>query len=415
MLGLGYVGFPLAVAFASKHRVVGFDSNAARVAELRLKADASGQHPSKSIVDPAGLEFTSDSADLAECELFIIAVPTSVDSKNRPDLSPLTIATGVVGRHLRSGSVVIFESTVFPGCTEDVCIPILEQQSGLTYNRDFFVGYSPERINPGDTIHSLAQIVKVTSGSTPDVAEAVDRLYSSIISAGTYMAPSIKVAETAKILENIQRDVNIALMNEFSMIVGALGIEMSSVLPVAKSKWNFLDFRPGLVGGHCVAVNPYYMIHAAESLGRASDLMQASRRVNEQMPQYVAASVAKLVDQTNPHSQSRRVLILGATYKADCDDARNSKVPHLVRALEGYGISVDVWDPTIAIDDPQVEEIRGNLREEPEGHYQGAVLAAPHQVFLDLGVAAIRAQIGSDALIFDIGGAFPRNQTDAAL
>ncbi|MFN5512500.1 MAG: nucleotide sugar dehydrogenase, partial [Burkholderiales bacterium] len=347
IIGLGYVGLPLAVEFGKHRPVLGVDINTARIQELSGGQDSTLEVEPEELAKAAHLQFSHDLQDLASCGVFIVTVPTPIDAANRPDLTPLIKASETVGKALRRGAVVIYESTVYPGCTEEVCVPLLERHSGLRFNQDFFCGYSPERINPGDKEHRLPSIRKVTSGSTPEVADAVDALYGQIITAGTHKASSIRVAEAAKVIENTQRDLNIALMNELSLIFHRLGIDTLEVLQAAGTKWNFLPFRPGLVGGHCIGVDPYYLTHKAQEVGYHPEVILAGRRINDSMARHVADETVKLLLRKNQPVLGSRVLVLGLTFKENCPDVRNTKVVDIVRSLQAYNAQVDVYDPWI--------------------------------------------------------------------
>src|SRR5579872_3108521 len=345
IVGLGYVGLPLAVEFGKHFETIGFDVKSARIAELKAGRDSTLEVSKAGLKEATRLTYTTDLADLKRCQVFIVTVPTPIDGYKRPDLTPLERASDSVGKVLKVGDVIIYESTVYPGCTEEVCVPILERVSGLKFNRDFFVGYSPERINPGDKEHRLTTIKKVTSGSTPEVAEFVDQLYSRIIKAGTHRASSIRVAEAAKVIENTQRDVNIALINELALIFNRLGIDTEEVLNAAGTKWNFLPFRPGLVGGHCIGVDPYYLTHKAQEIGYNPEMILAGRRLNDNMSLYVAGEITKLMARKRIHVNGCRALVLGITFKENCPDIRNSKVVDVIRELQKFGAQVDVHDP----------------------------------------------------------------------
>lgn len=345
VIGLGYVGLPLAVEFGKTRPVLGFDINAARISELQSRHDSTLEVTPEELIEAKQLSYSSNLADLAGCGIFIVTVPTPIDKANRPDLTPLIKASETVGKALKSGAVVIYESTVYPGCTEEVCVPVLEKFSGLKFNQDFFCGYSPERINPGDKVNTLTKIKKITSGSTPEVAKAVDELYASIITAGTYPATSLRVAEAAKVIENTQRDLNIALVNELSVIFDRLGIDTTEVLEAAGSKWNFLPFRPGMVGGHCIGVDPYYLTHKAEEVGYHPQVILAGRRINDNMARYAARNVIKLMLRNGIDVARSTVGVLGITFKENCPDIRNSKVVDMVREFEAWGIKVVVADP----------------------------------------------------------------------
>lgn len=344
IIGLGYVGLPLAVEFGKKQQVIGFDINQYRVDELSNAHDSTLEVTSEQLKESIHLEFTTDQSKLKECSIFIITVPTPIDDANRPDLTPLEKASETVGKSMHKGSIVIYESTVYPGCTEEICVPILEKFSGLKFNQDFYCGYSPERINPGDKVNTLTKIKKITSGSTPSASKVVDDLYQSIITAGTFQATSIKVAEAAKVIENTQRDLNIALVNELSVIFNRLGIDTLEVLEAAGSKWNFLPFRPGMVGGHCIGVDPYYLTHKAEQIGYNPQVILAGRRINDNMAKYAARSVIKLMVKNGIDVSKSKVGVLGLTFKENCPDIRNSKVIDLIRELESWGIEAVVTD-----------------------------------------------------------------------
>ncbi|MDG2003514.1 MAG: Vi polysaccharide biosynthesis UDP-N-acetylglucosamine C-6 dehydrogenase TviB [Novosphingobium sp.] len=345
VIGLGYVGLPLAVEFGRRRPVVGFDINAVRIEQLRRGEDVTLEADAEELASAKYLSFTTDLADIAECDLFIVTVPTPIDAHRRPDLTPLIKASETVGKVLKAGDIAVFESTVYPGATEEDCVPVLERVSGLTYNRDFFCGYSPERINPGDKEHRLSTIRKVTSGSTPEVADLVDAIYSEIITAGTYNAESIRVAEAAKVIENTQRDLNIALINELAIIFNRMGIDTEAVLEAAGTKWNFLPFRPGLVGGHCIGVDPYYLTHKAQEIGYHPEIILAGRRLNDGMGAYVAEQLVKAMLKQRIQVNGARVLIMGLTFKENCPDLRNTRVIDVITELESFGVSVDVYDP----------------------------------------------------------------------
>jgi len=419
VIGLGYVGLPLAVEFGKKRAVLGFDINASRVLELKAGRDSTREVREKDLEGAPHLTFSSQPDDLNGCGIFIVTVPTPVDQANRPDMMPLVKASETVGRAIRAaapGCVVIYESTVYPGATEEVCVPVLEKFSGKKFNVDFFCGYSPERINPGDKEHRLPTIRKITSGSTPDAAEAVDALYLQIITAGTHRAGSIKIAEAAKVIENIQRDVNIALMNELSLIFHRLGIDTLEVLQAAGTKWNFLPFRPGLVGGHCIGVDPYYLAHKAQEVGYHPEVILAGRRVNNHVVTHVADEVIKLMLRKKLPVLGSKVLVLGLTFKENCPDLRNTKVADLVRVLSSYNTEVDVYDPWIDVDEAQHEYGLQCLREVPApGRYAAIVLAVGHREFVELGEAGIKAFGLPGAVLFDVKGILPNGSADARL
>lgn len=418
IIGLGYVGLPLAVEFGKHRPVLGFDINAARIAELQAGRDSTLEVEPPDLAAARQLQFSSNAADLRACQVFIVTVPTPVDQANRPDLTPLVKASETVGKALKAGDVVIYESTVYPGATEEVCVPVLEKHSGLTFNQDFYCGYSPERINPGDKQHRLPTIRKVTSGSTPEAAQAVNQLYAQIITAGTYQASSIRVAEAAKVIENTQRDVNIALMNELSLIFNKLGIDTLEVLQAAGTKWNFLPFRPGLVGGHCIGVDPYYLTHKAQEVGYHPEVILAGRRINDGMAGHVADQTVKLMLRKNLPVLGSRVLVLGLTFKENCPDVRNTKVVDMVHTLQGYNMQVDVYDPWINVAEAQHEYGLQCLAEMPTpdtGQYAAIVLAVGHQQFVALGEAGIKALGQKGAVLFDVKGILPLGAADGRL
>jgi len=418
IIGLGYVGLPLAVEFGKHRPVLGFDINTARIAELQAGRDSTLEVEPPDLAAARQLQFSSNAADLRACQVFIVTVPTPVDQANRPDLTPLVKASETVGKALKAGDVVIYESTVYPGATEEVCVPVLEKHSGLTFNQDFYCGYSPERINPGDKQHRLPTIRKVTSGSTPEAAQAINQLYAQIITAGTYQASSIRVAEAAKVIENTQRDVNIALMNELSLIFNKLGIDTLEVLQAAGTKWNFLPFRPGLVGGHCIGVDPYYLTHKAQEVGYHPEVILAGRRINDGMASHVADQTVKLMLRKNLPVLGSRILVLGLTFKENCPDVRNTKVVDMVRTLQGYNTQVDVYDPWINVAEAQHEYGLQCLAEMPTpdtGQYAAIVLAVGHQQFVALGEAGIKALGQKGAVLFDVKGILPLGAVDGRL
>ncbi|MBM4231753.1 MAG: Vi polysaccharide biosynthesis UDP-N-acetylglucosamine C-6 dehydrogenase TviB [Gammaproteobacteria bacterium] len=415
VVGLGYVGLPLAVEFGKRFNTVGFDINPARVRELSRGRDATLEVSSKELREATKLSFASELAAIRRCNLFIVTVPTPIDKYNRPDLTPLEKSSESVGHVLKKGDIVVYESTVYPGCTEEVCVPILERVSGLKFNRDFFVGYSPERINPGDKNHRLTTIKKVTSGSTPEIAEVVDALYASIVTVGTHKTSSIRVAEAAKVIENTQRDVNIALINELALIFNRLGIDTEEVLVAAGTKWNFLPFRPGLVGGHCIGVDPYYLTHKAQEIGYHPEMILAGRRINDNMSLYVAGEVVRLMNTKKIHVKDSRVLVLGMTFKENCPDIRNSKVADVVRELEKYGAKVEVYDPWASPAETRHEygiKLVGTLK---RGRYDAVVAAVAHDEFKQLGMRGIRALCKPRHVVYDIKHVFPARQTDGRL
>jgi len=416
VVGLGYVGLPLAAEFGKRRTVIGFDIDASRIAELRSGKDATLEVDPQALRAAGQLRFSSCAEDIGACRVFIVTVPTPVDRANRPDLGALIAATETVGRVMPNGAIVIYESTVYPGATEEVCVPALERVSGKKFNVDFFCGYSPERINPGDKAHRLQTIKKVTSGSTPEVADAVDRLYGQIVSAGTHKAGSIKVAEAAKVIENTQRDLNIALMNELSVIFRKLGIDTLEVLQAAETKWNFLPFRPGLVGGHCIGVDPYYLTHKAEQVGYHPQVILAGRRINDHMATHVADEVVKLMLRKNLPVLNSKVLVLGLSFKENCPDVRNTKVADIVRTLQSYNTEVSVFDPWIDVAAAEREYGFKCLSEMPaDGQYAALVLAVSHREFVALGAAGIRRLVQPGAVVFDVKGALPIGAADGRL
>jgi len=410
IIGLGYVGLPLAVEFGKQYEAVGFDLKESRIAELKAGKDSTLETSPEQLAAARLLRFTTDYHDLSDCNRFIVTVPTPVDEHNAPDLSPVISATTTVGKVLKKGDIVIYESTVYPGCTEEECVPILERESGLKFNVDFFCGYSPERINPGDKEHTVTKIKKITSGSTPETAEKVDELYGSIIEAGTFKASSLKVAEAAKVIENSQRDINIAFVNELAMIFNRLGIDTQEVLAAAGTKWNFLPFRPGLVGGHCIGVDPFYLTYRAQAAGYYPEIILAGRRLNDNMPIYVANRVVKLMIGKGQKIDGARVLVLGITFKENCPDIRNSKVVGIVRELKEFGCNVEIWDPWA--DPKEVQHEYGLFLTEPSGHYDAIVLAVAHREFANLDIASMQ---NGHAIVFDVKGVLPREMVDGRL
>ncbi len=415
VIGLGYVGLPLAVEFGKHYPTVGFDIKAHRIAELKEGKDSTLETTPEDLAAATQLTFTTDKNLFAECNTFIVTVPTPVGRDNRPDLTPLKGASETVGAVLKRGDVVVYESTVYPGCTEEYCVPILEARSGLKFNRDFFAGYSPERINPGDKQHRLPSIKKITSGSTPEAAEYVDQLYQTIITAGTHKASSLKVAEAAKVIENTQRDINIALINELALIFHRLGIDTEEVLKAAGTKWNFLNFRPGLVGGHCIGVDPYYLTHKAEEVGYHPEIILAGRRLNNGMAEHVGTRVIKLMIGRNIQPSGARVLVLGLTFKENCPDVRNTKVADVINELKSYGCIVEVYDPWANVAEAE-HEYGICLRNKPRpGSYDGIVVAVAHKEFVDLGPKGIRAFGSPNTVIFDIKHVLPKEAVDGRL
>ncbi|GGO85115.1 UDP-N-acetyl-d-glucosamine 6-dehydrogenase WbpA [Marinobacterium nitratireducens] len=417
VLGLGYVGLPLAVEFGRRFDTVGYDINPTRVAELQGGRDSTLEVEAEELASATRLGFSHRLEDVADCNVYIVTVPTPVDAHKRPDLTPLREASRALGSVLKRNDIVIYESTVYPGATEEVCVPELEAVSGLQFNRDFFVGYSPERINPGDRHNRLTRIVKVTAGSTPDVADFVDSLYAGIIEAGTFRAGSIRVAEAAKVIENTQRDLNIALINELAIIFGKLGIDTTEVLEAAGTKWNFLPFRPGLVGGHCIGVDPYYLAHKAQAAGYFPDVILAGRRINDGMGQYVAEEVIRLMIKKRIQVADARVLVLGLAFKENCPDIRNTKVIDVVRKLEGYCDRVDVHDPWVSPQEAR-REYGLELLERPEpAQFDAVILAVAHNEFRELGAAGIRGlcRDPEHSVLFDVKAMLPQDQVDKRL
>jgi UDP-N-acetyl-D-glucosamine/UDP-N-acetyl-D-galactosamine dehydrogenase len=415
VLGLGYVGLPLAVEFGKSFKTVGFDIKAARVAELRKGRDSTLEVDRHELKAAKKLSYTTELKDLRPCQVYIVTVPTPIDDYKRPDLRPIESASQLLGQVLKKGDIVVFESTVYPGCTEEVAVPILERLSGLKFNRDFFAGYSPERINPGDRQHRLTTIKKITSGSTPEVAEFVNSLYASIVKAGTHKASSIRVAEAAKVIENTQRDVNIALINELALIFHRLGIDTEEVLEAAGTKWNFLPFRPGLVGGHCIGVDPYYLTHKAQEIGYHPEMILAGRRINDNMAIYVAERIAQLMISKRIHVKGARILVMGLTFKENCPDLRNSKVADVVKELEKFGARVDVYDPWVDAREAQHEYGIKPVKAPAQGRYDAVVMAVAHKEFRDMGIRAIRAYARRPHVIYDIKYVFDAEEVDGRL
>lgn len=416
VIGLGYVGLPLAVEFGKYRPTLGFDINKNRINELQSGQDHTLECGSEELQSASQLRYSANAADLQAAQIFIVTVPTPVDQANRPDLTPLVKASETVGKVLKTGDVVVYESTVYPGATEEVCVPVLEKFSGLKFNVDFFCGYSPERINPGDKEHRLPTIKKVTSGSTPAIADEVDQLYKQIITAGTHKASSIKVAEAAKVIENTQRDVNIALMNELSLIFHKLDIDTLEVLQAAGTKWNFLPFRPGLVGGHCIGVDPYYLTHKAQEVGYHPEVILAGRRINDSMASHVADETIKIMLRKKLPVLGSRVLVLGLAFKENCPDLRNTKVVDIVKALRGYNTQVDVYDPWIDVVEAQCEYGLACLAEAPSlGQYAAIVLAVGHHQFLAMGEQGIKAFGQTGAVVYDVKSILPMGAADGRL
>jgi UDP-N-acetyl-D-glucosamine/UDP-N-acetyl-D-galactosamine dehydrogenase len=415
VLGLGYVGLPLAVEFGKQFRTIGFDIKIARVEELKKGRDSTLEVEPAELRAAKNLRYSTSIKDLRQCQVFIVTVPTPIDGYKRPDLKPIEGASQLIGQVLKKGDVVVFESTVYPGCTEEIAVPILERLSGLKFNRDFFAGYSPERINPGDKTHRLTTIKKITSGSTPEVADFVDSLYATIVKAGTHKASSIRVAEAAKVIENTQRDVNIALINELALIFNRLGIDTEEVLQAAGTKWNFLPFRPGLVGGHCIGVDPYYLTHKAQEIGYHPEMILAGRRINDNMALYVAERVAQLMIKKRIHVKGSRILMMGLTFKENCPDLRNSKVADVVNELKKYGAKVDVYDPWIDGDEAAHEYGIKPIRAPAKGRYDAVVLAVAHKEFREMGIDTIRSFARRPHVIYDIKYLFEASEVDGRL
>jgi UDP-N-acetyl-D-galactosamine dehydrogenase len=416
IIGLGYVGLPLAVEFGKVRPIIGFDINPRRIAELQSGMDHTLECSTVELQQATQLRLSCNPQDLEKAQVFIVTVPTPVDTANRPDMTPLVRASTTVGYALKKGDLVIYESTVYPGATEEVCIPVLEQTSGLKFNQDFFCGYSPERINPGDKEHRLPSIKKVTSGSTAEVAEQVNLLYQQIITAGTHKASSIRVAEAAKVIENTQRDLNIALMNELSLIFHKLGIDTLEVLQAAGTKWNFLPFRPGLVGGHCIGVDPYYLTHKAQEVGYHPEVILAGRRINDGMAKHVADETVKLMLKRGFEVLNSRILVLGLTFKENCPDVRNTKVVDIVKALRDYNTQVDVYDPWIDVSEADREYGLKCLPHAPgDGEYAAIVLAVGHQQFVALGAEGIKVWGQPNAVVYDVKSILPTGTADGRL
>jgi len=414
VIGLGYVGLPLAVEFAKKYPVVGFDISTPRIQELNSGHDSSLEVSDEELA-AVKMTYTDQLEQLRDCNVYVVTVPTPIDDHKSPDLTPLISASRAVGQIIGQGDVVIYESTVYPGATEEDCIPVIEQVSGLTFNQDFYAGYSPERINPGDKEHRVTNIKKVTSGSTPEIADFVDDLYRSVIIAGTHKASSIKVAEAAKVIENTQRDVNIALINELALIFNKLDIDTEQVLEAAGTKWNFLPFRPGLVGGHCIGVDPYYLTHKAQAIGYHPAMILAGRRINDGMGAHVAGNVVKLMLQKNLPVNGGRALIMGLTFKENCPDLRNTRVTDIIEELNSFGMSVDVWDPWVDKAEAEHEYQITPIEQPLPGTYDSIVLAVSHREFVDMGIEGIRQLGKPEAIVYDVKYLFDRDLTDGRL
>lgn len=416
IIGLGYVGLPLAVEFGKKRRVIGFDVNLNRIKDLQRGYDHTLEVEGEELRAAQYLQFSSSSNEIAEAQIYVVTVPTPVDDAKRPDVGALIKASEIVGAHLKVGDIVIYESTVYPGCTEEVCVPVLEKASGLKFNHDFFCGYSPERINPGDKQNRLPTIMKVTSGSTPEISNEVDSLYKTIITAGTYKASSIRVAEAAKVIENTQRDVNIALMNELSLIFERLDIDTIEVLEAAGTKWNFLPFRPGLVGGHCIGVDPYYLTYKAQQIGYHPEVILAGRRINDQMGAHVAHRVVKLMLRQGMQILNGRVLMLGLAFKENCPDIRNTRAIDIVSSLRDYMLDVDIYDPWVSADEVRHEYDLECLTDAPDlGTYDAIVIAVGHHQFVEMGADALRKFGKPGAVMFDVKSILPQNSVEGRL
>lgn len=415
VIGLGYVGLPLAVEFSKKVPVVGYDINQVRISELADGFDRTLESSAEELRAASELTFTSNSEDLRQANVYVVTTPTPIDEYKKPDLSIIRAATRTLATTINPGDIVIYESTVYPGVTEDECVPIIEEVSGLKFNTDFFAGYSPERINPGDKVHRLPNIIKVTSGSTPEVAEFVDELYNLIITAGTHRAASIKVAEAAKVIENTQRDVNIALINELAVLFNKMGIDTEDVLKAAGTKWNFLPFRPGLVGGHCIGVDPYYLTHKAQAVGHNPEIILAGRRLNDSMGEYIASRLVKTMLRNSKVIQDARVLILGLTFKENTPDIRNTRVVDIITELEDYGISVDTFDPWADTNEVMEEYGIGLIEKPKPDTYDAVVVAVAHEQFTQMDPDEIRALCRNTPIIYDLKYVLPRDSSDVRL
>ena len=415
LIGLGYVGLPLAIEFSKKHSVVGFDINQSRIEELKNGTDSTLETTSQELKDAVHLSYTTNLEDIKDCTIFIITVPTPIDKHKRPNLAPLEKSSESVASVLKKGDIVIYESTVYPGATEEICVPILEEQSGLRFNKDFYCGYSPERINPGDKEHRVTTIKKVTAGSTPEIATQIDELYQEIIVAGTHKASSIKVAEAAKVIENTQRDVNIALVNELALIFNKLNIDTESVLEAAGTKCNFLPFRPGLVGGHCIGVDPYYLTHKALEVGYNPEMILAGRRLNDSMGSYVADQVSKLMTKKRIHVVDANILIMGLTFKENCPDIRNTRVVDLIEEFEGFNCNVDVYDPWVDKDEAMREYNIKSINQPIEGKYDAILLAVAHDEFKELSLSQIKAFGKTNHVLYDIKYLLKASEVDGRL
>lgn len=415
VIGLGYVGLPLAVEFGKQYSVIGFDINNTRITELKLGIDHTLEVNNEELSKASHLSYSSDIQELKECNFFIVTVPTPIDEYKQPDLTPLVKASIAIGRLLKKNDIVVYESTVYPGATEEVCIPVLEEFSGLVFNQDFYAGYSPERINPGDKEHRVTNILKVTSGSTPETADFVDEVYNLIITAGTHKAPSIKVAEAAKVIENTQRDVNIALINELAVIFNKMNIDTEAVLQAAGTKWNFLPFRPGLVGGHCIGVDPYYLTHKAQAIGYNPEIILAGRRLNDGMGAYVTTQLIKTMIKKRIQVEGAKVLILGLSFKENCPDVRNTKIIDIVHELQEYNIEVNIYDPWVNKVEAQREYSITPISEPLPNQYDGIILAVAHHQFIEMGIDNIRALGKDNHILYDLKYVFTKEDSDIRL
>jgi len=411
IIGLGYVGLPLAVEFGKKYPTVGFDIHQQRIEELRTGYDRTLEVDTDQLRSSSYLSYTNQLDEIKVANIYIVTVPTPIDKNNRPDLTPLLRASETVGKVLKKGDIVIYESTVYPGCTEDDCVPVLEKNSGLIFNKDFFCGYSPERINPGDKVHTVTKILKITSGSTIETADKVNTLYSSIITAGTYKAPSIKVAEAAKVIENCQRDINIAFVNELALIFDKMNIDTLEVLEAAGTKWNFLPFRPGLVGGHCIGVDPYYLTHKAEEIGYHSQVILAGRKINDHMGTFIANKIVKLLIKKGAQVNNAKALVLGITFKENCPDIRNSKVINIIDELKEFGVNIDVYDP-MADKNEVMHEYHIDMVDQPKGTYDAIILAVSHKEFAMLNLKELSK---STTVLYDVKSILDKSLIDARL
>lgn len=415
IIGLGYVGLPLAVEFGKKYPTLGFDINGSRVLELMQGKDSTLECTPEELSQAIHLSYTSLLEDIQECNFYVVTVPTPVNSDHVPDLNPLKKASEVLSQVIKKGDIVIFESTVYPGATEEICIPIIEKLSGLEFNKDFFAGYSPERINPGDKVNKLSTIIKITSGSTPEIADFVDSVYNTIIDAGTHKASSIKVAEAAKVIENTQRDLNIAVINEFAKIFNKLGIDTEEVLNAAGTKWNFMKFKPGLVGGHCISIDPYYLTHKAKQVGYFPEVILAGRRINDGMGTYVATEMVKELASSKINIDNAKILVLGFTFKADCPDVRNTKIIDIINELSSFSINVDIYDPWANAAVVEQEYSVKLIDELKQGHYDGIVLAVDHTEFKQMGIEKVRALGKSNHVVYDVKYLFNPEDADIRL